>query len=39
MANKQDIADGDWMWMRFSEDQKFRWIPQEDDTYELQILV
>ncbi|KAF8555340.1 putative nonribosomal peptide synthetase [Imleria badia] len=37
-ANKQDIADGDWMWMRFSEDQKLRWVPQGDDTYELQIL-
>ena len=39
LADKQDIADGDWMWMRFSEAQKVRWEPQGDDTYELQILV
>ncbi|KAF8121589.1 acetyl-CoA synthetase-like protein [Boletus edulis] len=37
-ANKQDIADGDWMWMRFADDQNIRWVPQGDDTYELQIL-
>ncbi|KAF8129542.1 acetyl-CoA synthetase-like protein [Boletus edulis] len=37
-ADKQDIADGDWMWMRFAEDGNLRWVPQGDDTYELQIL-
>jgi nucleoside-diphosphate-sugar epimerase len=36
--SKQDIADGDWMWTRFAEDQKLRWVPQGDETYELQIL-
>ena len=39
VANKQDIADGDWMWLRFPDDLKLRWVPQGDDTYELQILV
>ena len=39
LADKQDIADGDWMWMRFPEAQKIRWAPQGDDTYELHILV
>ncbi|KAF8120306.1 hypothetical protein EV363DRAFT_1478563 [Boletus edulis] len=38
MADKQGIADGDWMWMRFTADQQLRWVSQEDDTYELQIL-
>lgn len=38
-ANKQDIADGDWMWLRFPDDLTIRWATQGDDTYELQILV
>ncbi|KAF8129526.1 acetyl-CoA synthetase-like protein [Boletus edulis] len=38
MADKQDVADGDWMWMRFAEDHHLRWVPQGDDTYELHIL-
>ena len=38
-ASKQDIADGDWMWLHFPDDLTIRWVPQGDDTYELQILV
>ncbi|KAH0828782.1 acetyl-CoA synthetase-like protein [Lanmaoa asiatica] len=38
MTTKRDIADGDWMWLRFSDDLKIRWAPQGDDTYELQVL-
>ncbi|KAF8838002.1 putative nonribosomal peptide synthetase [Paxillus ammoniavirescens] len=37
-ANKQDIADGDWSWMRFGDDINVRWVSQGDDTYECQIL-
>ncbi|KIJ59318.1 hypothetical protein HYDPIDRAFT_118655 [Hydnomerulius pinastri MD-312] len=38
MPNKEDIADGDWQWMRFGDSVKVRWDPQGDGTYELQIL-
>ncbi|KIJ16095.1 hypothetical protein PAXINDRAFT_11135 [Paxillus involutus ATCC 200175] len=38
IADKKDIADGDWSWMRFGDDIKIRWVPQGDDTYECQIL-
>ncbi|KIK79350.1 hypothetical protein PAXRUDRAFT_36462 [Paxillus rubicundulus Ve08.2h10] len=38
-ANKQDIADGDWGWMRFGDDINVRWVSQGDDTYECQVLV
>ncbi|KIK73022.1 hypothetical protein PAXRUDRAFT_836338 [Paxillus rubicundulus Ve08.2h10] len=37
-ANKQDIADGDWGWMRFGDDINVRWASQGDDTYECQLL-
>lgn len=29
----------DWAWMRFPDTVKLRWIPQGDDTYELEFLV
>ncbi|KAH7890602.1 putative nonribosomal peptide synthetase [Phlebopus sp. FC_14] len=38
VPHKQDIADGDWLWMRLTDDVKVRWVPQGDDTYECQIL-
>ncbi|KAF8839601.1 putative aminoadipate reductase [Paxillus ammoniavirescens] len=38
VPDKKDIADGDWLWMRFADDVKIRWVPQEDDTYECQVL-
>ncbi|KIJ62360.1 hypothetical protein HYDPIDRAFT_114897 [Hydnomerulius pinastri MD-312] len=38
MPNKEDIADGDWQWMRFGDTVELRWDPQSDGTYELQIL-
>ncbi|KAG9309639.1 putative aminoadipate reductase [Chiua virens] len=37
-STKEDIAGGDWMWMRFPDEPKLRWVPQEDNTYELQVL-
>ncbi|KIJ62359.1 hypothetical protein HYDPIDRAFT_114895 [Hydnomerulius pinastri MD-312] len=37
-ADPKDIADGDWLWMRFPEQIKVRWVPQGDETYECQIL-
>ncbi|KIJ09827.1 hypothetical protein PAXINDRAFT_17112 [Paxillus involutus ATCC 200175] len=36
--NKKDVADGDWLWMRFADNVKIRWAPQGDDTYECQVL-
>jgi hypothetical protein len=39
IADKKDIADGDWGWMRFGDDIEVRWAPQGDDTYECQVLV
>ncbi|KAI9458226.1 acetyl-CoA synthetase-like protein [Boletus coccyginus] len=33
-----ETADGEWMWMRFSEDVQVRWMPQGDGTYECQVL-
>lgn len=36
---KADIRDGDWNWMRFSDDVPIRWVPYGDDTYECQVLV
>ena len=36
---KEDIKDGDWDWMRFSDDVNVRWVPYGDDTYECQVLV
>ena len=36
---KADIKDGDWNWMRFSDDIKIRWVPHEDGSYECQVLV
>ena len=38
-TSKQDIVDGDWMWVRFSDTEKIRWTPLGNDTYELHILV
>ncbi|KAH7912703.1 putative nonribosomal peptide synthetase [Hygrophoropsis aurantiaca] len=38
LPRKEDIASGDWLWMRFSPDIKVRWAPQDDETYELQVL-
>jgi len=28
-----------WDWLRFGQSYKIRWVPQDDDTYECQILV
>jgi hypothetical protein len=39
LPDKKDIADGDWLWMRFADNVKIRWAPQGDDTYECQVLV
>ncbi|KAF9238232.1 putative nonribosomal peptide synthetase, partial [Melanogaster broomeanus] len=36
--DRKDIADGDWLWMRFGDSVKVRWVPHGDDTYELQVL-
>ncbi|KAF9238233.1 hypothetical protein BU15DRAFT_62645 [Melanogaster broomeanus] len=36
--DRKDIADGDWLWMRFGDNVNVRWVPQEDDIYELQVL-
>ncbi|KAH7929525.1 putative nonribosomal peptide synthetase [Leucogyrophana mollusca] len=38
LPTKEDLANGDWRWMRFSPDIKVRWVPQGDETYELQVL-
>ncbi|KAF8550426.1 acetyl-CoA synthetase-like protein, partial [Imleria badia] len=35
---KADIKDGDWNWMRFSDDVNIRWVPYGDDSYECQVL-
>ncbi|KAI9573098.1 putative non-ribosomal peptide synthetase [Boletus coccyginus] len=39
VADKPDIADGDWMWMRFPEGKHIRWSPQGDNSYKLRILL
>ena len=28
-----------WEWVRFGPNQRIRWVPQEDGTYECQVLV
>ena len=33
------LEEGDWNWMRFSDDVDIRWVPYGDDTYECQVLV
>ncbi|KIJ04291.1 hypothetical protein PAXINDRAFT_94863, partial [Paxillus involutus ATCC 200175] len=38
LPDKKDVADGDWIWMRFADNIKIRWAPQGDDTYECQVL-
>ncbi|KAF8838011.1 acetyl-CoA synthetase-like protein [Paxillus ammoniavirescens] len=38
IANKKDIADGDWSLIRFGDNIEVRWAPQGDDTYECQVL-
>ncbi|KAG9309638.1 putative aminoadipate reductase [Chiua virens] len=38
-ADKEDITNGDWMWMRFQHEPAIRWAPLGDETYELQILM
>ncbi|KIJ58231.1 hypothetical protein HYDPIDRAFT_34379 [Hydnomerulius pinastri MD-312] len=38
IPDRRDITDGDWLWMRFSDELKLRWVPQGDNTYELQVL-
>ncbi|KIJ66073.1 hypothetical protein HYDPIDRAFT_27271 [Hydnomerulius pinastri MD-312] len=35
---REDLEDGDWLWMRFAEDVPIRWVPQGDGTYECQFL-
>ena len=37
--HRKDIGDGAWMWMHFREEQKVKWVPQGDETFELHILV
>ncbi|KAN0082898.1 hypothetical protein V8E55_008693 [Tylopilus felleus] len=32
------LEEGDWNWMRFSDDVHIRWVPYGDDTYECQVL-
>lgn len=32
-------TSNDWAWMRFPDTVKLRWVPQGDDTYELEFLV
>ena len=39
LRERVEIEDGEWMWMRFSEDVQVRWVPQGDNTYECQVLV
>ena len=39
IRQREDIEDREWMWLRMMEDIQVRWVPQEDDTYECQILV
>ena len=37
---EEPIKPGDdWMWLRFLSLGNFRWIPEGDGTYELQVLV
>lgn len=36
---RQDLLDGDWDWVRFSQRVTPRWIPQGDGLFELQMLV
>ncbi|KAK2461112.1 hypothetical protein APHAL10511_006891 [Amanita phalloides] len=38
VGHKQDFGEGGWTWMRFADEPKLRWVPQGDDTYELQVL-
>ncbi|KIK92302.1 hypothetical protein PAXRUDRAFT_147631 [Paxillus rubicundulus Ve08.2h10] len=38
IANKKDIADGDWGSVRFGDGIEVRWAPQGGDTYECQVL-
>ncbi|KAH7929522.1 putative aminoadipate reductase [Leucogyrophana mollusca] len=38
MPTRKHLADGDWLWLRFSDNVDIRWVPQGDDTYECQIL-
>ncbi|KIJ16134.1 hypothetical protein PAXINDRAFT_76105 [Paxillus involutus ATCC 200175] len=38
VADKKDIAGGDWGSVRVADDIKVRWAPQGDDTYECQVL-
>ncbi|KAF8548785.1 acetyl-CoA synthetase-like protein [Imleria badia] len=35
---REEIVDGEWMWLRMMEDIQVRWVPLDDDTYECQIL-
>ncbi|KAH7912704.1 acetyl-CoA synthetase-like protein [Hygrophoropsis aurantiaca] len=38
IPTKQDLADGEWIWMRFSDNVSIRWVPQGDNAYECHIL-
>ncbi|KAF8546313.1 acetyl-CoA synthetase-like protein, partial [Imleria badia] len=35
---REEIVDGEWMWMQVLDDIHVRWAPHDDDTYECQVL-
>ena len=39
LPSKEDIADGDWLWVRIADGIDVRWIPEGDDMYECHVLV
>jgi hypothetical protein len=36
---RNDVERKLWDWVRFSSNSKIRWVPQDDGTYECQVLV
>ncbi|KIJ59312.1 hypothetical protein HYDPIDRAFT_33310 [Hydnomerulius pinastri MD-312] len=38
IPSPEDIANRDWLWLRFPEEIKVRWAPQGNDVYECQVL-
>lgn len=39
IPSREDIADGDWLWVRIADGIDVRWIPQGDGMYECHVLV
>ncbi|KAH0828784.1 acetyl-CoA synthetase-like protein [Lanmaoa asiatica] len=38
IPSREDIADGDWHWLRIADGIDVRWIPEGDDIYECHVL-